>query len=317
GGAMSVQNSTSGLFMLQPSVSVAATDEQHHQRALAKYPVVPGGRRWVAAELGWCTIDTGKYRGRRAVEVRLDGERVGRLSYLMSQRYARILRTVVDAGRRPGCQATVVAGSPGLELELRLPRPTAAVIIAPIDVGPAFDAGLSMRSKRFGVFARHPIAWGAGGAAAALVIVLSVMAGQGKSSASTTDPALSITATSTSVTSGSASPKRVSITTRTAIGSASAAPNAAGRAGSTDTTDSTAGAPRRAVVQTTHRTSNRAASRRSSKPQYSPKPQPKPHASRCDPMTARGCRTPPISATLAARATSQYSRRIRLGLSAH
>jgi hypothetical protein len=118
-----IENNAAGLVLLAGEVTVAVTREEYHQRALARYTVAPGGERHVAVELGWCVIGAGKYRGERAVEVRLDGQRIGELTYLMSQRYGGMLRQVPG---RPGCTAIVRRGAKGLEVVLRLPRADSA-----------------------------------------------------------------------------------------------------------------------------------------------------------------------------------------------
>lgn len=125
------ENSPAGLVMLGAEVTVTVTREEHHQAALARYPVAPGAQRQVAVELTWCTITSGKYRGQPAIEVRLDGARVGELTYLMSQRYAAFLTQVTSHGARPGCQAVIQRGARGLEVVLRLPRPTEATMPIP------------------------------------------------------------------------------------------------------------------------------------------------------------------------------------------
>lgn len=116
------ENSPAGLRMLAAEVSVTVTREEAHQAVLARYPVYPGQERRVAVELVWCRIDTGKYRGQRAIEVRLDESRVGELSFLMSQRYAALIEQVRTQGGRPGCEAYLERDARGLQLSLRLPR---------------------------------------------------------------------------------------------------------------------------------------------------------------------------------------------------
>lgn len=117
-----IENSSADLVLLEPEVTVTVTREEHHQRELSRYAVASGQERYVAVELGWCTIGSGKYRGRQAIEVRLDGSRVGELTYLMSQRYTPLVTQAAGAGGRPGCQAAIHVGPRGLEVTLRLPR---------------------------------------------------------------------------------------------------------------------------------------------------------------------------------------------------
>ncbi len=123
-----IENSSAGLVLFEAEVTVTVTREEHHQRELARYAVTAGRERYVAVELGWCTIGSGKYRGQQAIEVRLDGYRVGELTYLMSRRYAPLVGQVSAEGGRPGCQAAVVRGARGLEVTLRLPRSGEALV---------------------------------------------------------------------------------------------------------------------------------------------------------------------------------------------
>jgi hypothetical protein len=124
-----IENSPAGLVMMVGEVTVTVTREDHHQPALDPYRVSAGGQRDVAVELAWCTVRAGKHRGERAIEVRLDGRRVGELTHLMSERYGALVRQVAAGGGRPGCEAFVQRGAKGLEITLRLPR--AAGTVAP------------------------------------------------------------------------------------------------------------------------------------------------------------------------------------------
>ncbi|MCP2164821.1 hypothetical protein LX83_001661 [Goodfellowiella coeruleoviolacea] len=117
-----LENSSTGLTMVAGEVPVTVTREEHHQAVLRRYQVSAGSERRVAVELGWCTIRSGKYRGRRAIEVRLDGRRVGELTHLMSERYTPLITRVIRAGGTPGCEALIRRGPQKLEVVLRLPR---------------------------------------------------------------------------------------------------------------------------------------------------------------------------------------------------
>jgi hypothetical protein len=161
-----------GLFMLQSQVSVTVTREEYHQQVLGRYPITDAGYR-TSAELAWCTIGAGKYRGQRAVEVRLGGERVGELTYAMSQRYGAMLEQVTGRGYRPGCEAYVFLGKRGVEIELRLPRENSEIVF-PVRVPPQVGgapaaAGVSSAAKN-GV--RKPALIAAGVVGAFLVIGL-------------------------------------------------------------------------------------------------------------------------------------------------
>jgi hypothetical protein len=132
-----IDNSPAGLVLLPGEVIVAVTLEARHQPALAPYNVPVGAARHVAVELGWCTITSGAYRGERAIEVRVDGWRVGELTHLMSRRYAPLVAEIIARGGRPGCVATVSRGAGGLEVNARLPHVTdPPAVVAPEPAAP-------------------------------------------------------------------------------------------------------------------------------------------------------------------------------------
>ena len=149
-----IENSSAGLVMVAAEVTVTVTREDQHQPVLARYPVAAGLQRNVAVELGWCTIGSGKYRGQPAIEVRLDGDRVGELTHAMSQRYAPMLSQVAHHGGRPGCVAAVRRGTKGLEIVLHLPRHAANAVpvsrpgLPPTAVPPSAPPQRSVVSRR-------------------------------------------------------------------------------------------------------------------------------------------------------------------------
>ncbi|MFC5288888.1 hypothetical protein ACFPM7_17690 [Actinokineospora guangxiensis] len=116
-----LENSTAGLYMLDPARDVTVTREEDHQHVLARYPVTQRTPRRVAVELTWCTVASGKHKGTRAIEVRLDGHRTGELTRAMSDRYTPFVEAVTTAGLRPGCEATISSGDRGLQIQLHLP----------------------------------------------------------------------------------------------------------------------------------------------------------------------------------------------------
>jgi hypothetical protein len=181
-----IENSSAGLVMVTAEVPVTVTREEHHQHALARYAVAPGGRRHVAAELGWCVSGSGTH----VVEVRLDGQRVGELTHLMSQRYAPLLAHVASRGGRIGCEAVVQTGVSGLEVVLRLPRdPHAVPFAAPLPV---------MTPRRRGVFSAHRPAWIAA-AVVGVLVVIGALVGE-ESPSSTTAAARSNSSTAVPAT---------------------------------------------------------------------------------------------------------------------
>lgn len=109
-----IENSTLGLTMLDGDRKVVVTGEEHHQNTLWAYAPREGRARQVAVEL----VPAGP---QRRLEARLDGQQVGELTALMSQRYGPIVDAVISHGGRVGCLGLVVAGKRGIEVELRLP----------------------------------------------------------------------------------------------------------------------------------------------------------------------------------------------------
>jgi hypothetical protein len=105
------ENSTAGLTMLDAERAVVVTGDAHLQHVLRDHPkpvtieLVPVGPR---------------------LEARLDGERVGELSALMSLRYAPTVDGVLRRGERPGCVGRIIRGKHGVDVELRLPAVNAA-----------------------------------------------------------------------------------------------------------------------------------------------------------------------------------------------
>jgi hypothetical protein len=85
--------------------TVTVTKEERHQAALARHLAPDRSSREVIAELDFCVIGEGKYRGSRAIEVALGGERVGELTLRMSERYAPLVDAVLARGGRPMCTA--------------------------------------------------------------------------------------------------------------------------------------------------------------------------------------------------------------------
>lgn len=176
-----VDNSTAGLVMVSGDAAITVTREERHQSALAPYTPAPGGERRVAVELTWCVIDTGKYKGQRAIEIRLDGRRVGELTHLMSQRYAPLVTRVNAHNTRAGCEAVITREAKGLQLTLRLPRdPDSAPLPSPavplsrpaaqdvptVVIPPVHRAPAAAEST----FTKHKTVWVVG--AAAVVVLL-------------------------------------------------------------------------------------------------------------------------------------------------
>lgn len=74
------------------------------------------------ASLTFCKIVKGKYAGEDAIEIQIDGRRVGQLTYAMTQRYGEIVRGLVDRGLEVTCEAFTVNTPKGVQVELLMPR---------------------------------------------------------------------------------------------------------------------------------------------------------------------------------------------------
>ncbi|MCB2654561.1 hypothetical protein KQ768_15455, partial [Listeria monocytogenes] len=75
---------------------VVGTRGEFHRSALrASTPPADGPPRNVLVELAFAPIESGHHRGRRGIEIRLDGERIGELSGPVSARYGPLLEDVL------------------------------------------------------------------------------------------------------------------------------------------------------------------------------------------------------------------------------
>jgi hypothetical protein len=96
---------------------VTVTREEDHQDVLARHHRVGSTPTAVAAELWSSRVTAGRHRGGYAVEVRVDGRRVGELTAAMSARY----RHLVDVAGPVRCRGVVTYGERGFQIDLRLP----------------------------------------------------------------------------------------------------------------------------------------------------------------------------------------------------
>jgi hypothetical protein len=172
-----VENSTAGLVMVAAEVAVTVTGEERHQNVLAHYIPVPGRERRVAVELAWCVVSTGKYKGKRAIEVRLDGARVGELTYLMSQRYAPVVTSVNAHNGRAGCEAVIERDARGLQLTLRLPRDANEIPVPAPTNDPPTVVIPAVTSASVGTFTKHRKAWIVAGAVVAVLFFAAIANG--------------------------------------------------------------------------------------------------------------------------------------------
>lgn len=256
-----IENSSAGLTMFEPAVAVTVTREEHYQHILGRYPVAGDVTRRVAVELAWCTIESGKYQGLHAIEVRLDGSRVGELTYAMSQRYAPFLHPVCAQGARPGCEAVIHLGKRGIELDLYLPRHTDGVpatrSFPQLPMSPAPRAIPPTRAP-VPSKSKHGAAWVVAGVVGVIALI-AVIAGSGDEapSASDTVPSTTTTTATTTTTTTTTVPTTTPPPVTTEAAPAPPAP-----------------APTTAPVTTTRRTTTA--------PPPPPKPAPTTAASECD-----------------------------------
>lgn len=108
---------------MHSDLQCTVTGEEHHQdHLLSVAPCNPNVTTRVIVTLCYCQIVNGKYQDEQAIEVRLDGERVGQLTRAMTQRYSPYMNAVARTGRIPAAEALVTSGSRGIQVELRMPR---------------------------------------------------------------------------------------------------------------------------------------------------------------------------------------------------
>lgn len=217
-----VENSTAGLVMVGGDAPVTVTREEHHQDVLAGYAPAPGGERRVAVELTWCAIRSGKYKGQRAIEVRLDGRRAGELTYLMSQRYGPLVAHLNTHASRAGCEAVVTRDAKGLQLSLRLPRDPDTVLMTParpvatesptVVIPPVHHRAPAPAAAAENTFSKHKTGWFV---AAAVIVVILLAAAIGDNDDDPSPSTASNATTETSTTTYEPPPTTTSTTTIT------------------------------------------------------------------------------------------------------
>jgi len=110
---------------LRGEVTCTVVGEEHHQdRLRTSLNTGAAQSRVVLARLGRCTNASGKYAGQIAVEVLIDGVRVGQLTHAMTERYLPLLEAVERRGAVPTAEALLTDGPRGIQVVLRLPKTT-------------------------------------------------------------------------------------------------------------------------------------------------------------------------------------------------
>ncbi len=113
-----------GEIVLKPEWGCTVTREEDHQDALLPFAPRDGEDfASVRPTLDFCEVCRGKYRGQRAIEVRLGGVRVGELTMAMTRRYAELVDVIHARGAAATCYG-YVARDPrrGLQVHLSMPR---------------------------------------------------------------------------------------------------------------------------------------------------------------------------------------------------
>ncbi|WP_431879962.1 DUF4236 domain-containing protein [Amycolatopsis sacchari] len=120
--ALLLHNLVDDADLLEPARLVTVIREEDHQETLAPYHRAGSPRTFLAAELVSSTVSRGKYEGAYAVEVRLDGARVGELTAAMSARYQNLIVEAETRGTQPMCEAMLTHGARGYQIDLLLPN---------------------------------------------------------------------------------------------------------------------------------------------------------------------------------------------------
>lgn len=245
--------------LLAPERAVTVTGEEHHQDVLA------GRSGRVVVALAAVVVPVGKEAGRRRVEVRLDGRRVGELTRLMSERYLPLLDDVTARGRWPVCEAVLKPHQRGVQVELRLPAVDAAartaVVRAPVVPAPrpAPTAVVPLPGPPAGGPRRGRRVLGASAAVVVVLVLVGALGGGGEpdepvAGAPTTPAAQAVPTTSTTAASAPQEQTALATTARaraTAPSTRTRAEAAAPRTITRTRTTEAAPAPRTRTTTTT------------------------------------------------------------------
>ena len=116
-----LENLVGEIDLLDPARQVTVTKEENHQTVLSRHYSPARAFTRVAAQLVSSTVSAGKHKGAYAIEVRLDGDRVGELTAAMSARYQHLVVAAVKQSGQADCEALITHGTRGLQIDLRLP----------------------------------------------------------------------------------------------------------------------------------------------------------------------------------------------------
>jgi hypothetical protein len=121
--ALLLENLVGEIDLLDPARQVTVTKEEDHQTVLSRHHPPARISTRVAAQLVSSTVSGGKHKGAYAIEVRLDGSRVGELTAAMSARYQHLIVAAVKQSGHANCEALITHGTRGFQIDLRLPTP--------------------------------------------------------------------------------------------------------------------------------------------------------------------------------------------------
>jgi len=121
--ALLLENLVGEIDLLDPARQVTVTKEEDHQTVLSRHHSPARTFTRVVAQLVSSTVSGGKHKGAYAVEVRLDGGRVGELTAAMSARYQHLVVAAAKQSGHANCEALITHGTRGFQIELRLPTP--------------------------------------------------------------------------------------------------------------------------------------------------------------------------------------------------
>jgi hypothetical protein len=116
-----IENLVGEVDMLDPARQVTVTKEEDHQTVLSRHHSPVRACTRVAAQLVSSTVSSGKHKGAYAIEVRLDGNRVGELTAAMSTRYQHLVTAATKQFGHANCEALITHGTRGFQIDLRLP----------------------------------------------------------------------------------------------------------------------------------------------------------------------------------------------------
>ncbi|RZQ65893.1 DUF4236 domain-containing protein [Amycolatopsis suaedae] len=116
-----LENLVGDIDLVEPARRLTVTREEDHQDTLSHYQRIDSSRTLLVAELVSSTVSRGKHKGAYAIEVRLNGKRVGELTAKMSSRYQSLVVNAEAMDSQPICEAELTHGDYGYQVDIYLP----------------------------------------------------------------------------------------------------------------------------------------------------------------------------------------------------